>query len=370
VRGVLAAALALGLCASQGRPAWAPRVSGAAALLAPWGMEARPLWSAAGPAVGYAHPPAASRRTLRTALSSLNSGCPGRLHRGAPAPLPQHVSSREGSSPQRRILAFGDSLTAGWHGGGRQFAPYGVALAEFLGPHVAADVCVCGLSGLKASELADQLHSGSISDMVNRTGPGLARLLTEHGPFDLALIMLGTNDIAEGGTSPEDILTRVQELHMACHNHGVRTVVLSVPPNGVAAAAAEPDEAYLASWQQLNRVLEEWATGVGAAQGVVQYVDVGRIVPFSKCSGHWEPDGLHFSEAGSWQLGQHLGRLLLPALAPEPAPAADPGSWLAAQLRQWMAPPSAQSPSPAPRAGRSVAMRASRPPAVGARPLA
>merc|ERR1712129_53065 len=74
-------------------------------------------------------------------------------------PMPQRFCPRPNGRhvvlpSTRRILAFGDSLTAGYYASGWRFAPYGAALAEALLPDIQAEVWVCGLSGLTAREMA------------------------------------------------------------------------------------------------------------------------------------------------------------------------------------------------------------------------
>ena len=60
---------------------------------------------------------------------------------------------------------------------------------------VEVDIWVCGLSGLTAEELVDGMDDEDIRDSTGRIGRGLQLVLAERGPFDLVLLMAGTNDL-------------------------------------------------------------------------------------------------------------------------------------------------------------------------------
>eukprot|EP00971_Amphidinium_carterae_P232625 4616438-Amphidinium_carterae.1 len=88
--------------------------------------------------------------------------------------MPERFSSQNGKSGKRaRVVAFGDSLTAGWSHGcfelqllfslfsslsgryckGSKFEPYAKALLKALPPQIAVDIFVCGLSGFTAGQM-------------------------------------------------------------------------------------------------------------------------------------------------------------------------------------------------------------------------
>mmetsp|Transcript_128557 Transcript_128557/g.333271 ORF Transcript_128557/g.333271 Transcript_128557/m.333271 type:complete len:430 (+) Transcript_128557:83-1372(+) len=200
----------------------------------------------------------------------------------------------------RRILCYGDSLTAGFAANGQQFEPYGRAMAERLaGAGTACEVAVCGLSGKTAREMV-ATSSTSLADIVGNRGKGLVRALEEDGPFDLVLIMAGTNDMGHGA-QPETILQDLQRLHGLCHERGVPTVALAPPPAPVAGSAREQmRQRFTAKLRALSQGMER----------MVACVDPADIVPASAL-GLWEQDGLHFTPAGSRQFGAGLASLAL-----------------------------------------------------------
>lgn len=232
------------------------------------------------------------------------------------ATIPEVFSSDAVGSKHRRtrILAYGDSLTAGYFCGGHCFEPYGKVLAEELGrQHGPVDVWVSGHSGLTASQLYKDAGKENIVDSVDRSGPGLNLVIKRHGPFDMVLIMLGTNDLARSfgsGTTIGRILEHIIALHRICHEAGMVTAVLSVPSN----AFLSRDPEYMTAWKRLNGMLEEYAGSEASKDRASLFIDTGGLVPFARGNGLFESDGLHFTPRGSRQLGLTMAPLLLPLL--------------------------------------------------------
>lgn len=229
--------------------------------------------------------------------------------------------AREGVKPRWRLLCYGDSLTAGLHSGDL-FAPYGETLQLSLDE--AADLWICGLCGETAMSLAERMREEEICSVKrrlcgqtwNRSGPGLQRLLEDHGPFDLVLIMAGTNDIGQS-MAPDKVVAAIQALHRACHAAGVRTVALSIPPSAASTEEGTGEEREIEqSRREVNRLLQEWAaTPEAVHMGAKLFVDMSELMPFDFKSGLWDPDNLHFSQEGSRSLGVKLAPLIRPLLS-------------------------------------------------------
>eukprot|EP00435_Cladocopium_sp_Y103_P033535 s1162_g8.t1 len=236
---------------------------------------------------------------LRTLAATKLAACP--LALAQPMPMRLEILKAEVVSPEPtepvKWLFYGDSLTAGFHAFGRLFAPYAATLGEELRLAEPHELWVCGLSGLEATELLKKKTSTQIRDAVRRTGPGIERLLSEK-TFDLAFIMLGTNDLASG--EDEETFNAIKKIHEACHAVKLRTVALSVPPSQ--AVAKFRDIAY--SREKVNDLLQQWAK----VTPMTHLVDTGELLPFSKDSELWEIDGLHFSRLGSRTLGRRLAQ--------------------------------------------------------------
>merc|ERR1712137_485229 len=125
---------------------------------------------------------------------------------------------------------YGDSLTAGFCDFGCHFEPYGKTLADHL-PFCA--VTVCGLSGWTAKEMIAEKNSSNCCDVAGNVGNGLSLILAEKSLPELALILVGTNDLGfamcQTDLTAERILNRVKYLHSLCHRRGVATVAFTPP---------------------------------------------------------------------------------------------------------------------------------------------
>lgn len=120
-----------------------------------------------------------------------------------------------------RILAFGDSLTTGNTGGELNEAmdkPYTIHLSKLLRdnhPDYAFKVDNRGIYG--------ELVCGEMTER-------LPRVLHESGPYDLVIILGGTNDIIEAKKGLEDSLFEgITNLHAAVVSHGAKVIVLTIP---------------------------------------------------------------------------------------------------------------------------------------------
>lgn len=210
---------------------------------------------------------------------------------------------------QYRVVCYGDSLTAGFFNGGRQYEPYGKQLASSLSAALggaAVEVIVCGQSGHTAEQMVSNLDAAEVEDIGRRLSKGLRRALSEQTKdIDLAVIMAGTNDLGHDH-KVQGILEDVGRLHAACHALGVPTVALAPPPAPRAGAGTSFERARL----QLCNMLTAWASGHADVKSMV---NTGTFVPASQSSA-WDPDALHFSPAGAQLLGQRLAAVLAPLL--------------------------------------------------------
>merc|ERR1712136_727632 len=188
----------------------------------------------------------------------------GRPSAASCAPLGRRHSA-EGETHESRssfkILCFGDSITAGFHSGGRRFEPYGRTMgAEMRASGCDVSVLVNGLSGLTAREMVAKARHPAVPDCTGKVGKGLDVLLNRKP--DLVIIMAGTNDLGMG-VNPQAILAAV----VAC-------------------------------------------------------MDMMDLVPHNGPSPHWDMDDLHLSARGSRALGRRLSdqlKHLVHERAPDPS---------------------------------------------------
>lgn len=230
------------------------------------------------------------------ALSAKSTSGSGRFPapRRSSAPLTRQVVEEvEAYCDEADIVCFGDSITAGYHSGGKYFEPYGKTLSSYMMKlGCRATVRVNGLCGMTARDMAAKMSHPAIPDVTGTIRKGLNVLL--DGKPDLVILMAGTNDLGMG-MSPQAILSDICTLHRACHARGIRTV--AVAPSTVAHGPSTFGR------QQLATNLQKWAR---ATPYVVAYCDMMDIIPHTGPSPLWDVDGLHLSASGSKALGKCL----------------------------------------------------------------
>jgi lysophospholipase L1-like esterase len=195
------------------------------------------------------------------------------------------------ASPKRphRILAYGDSLTAGTSG--PDLFPYAQYLQSALSQH-RENVVVRhrGLPGWTTQGMLDALDDqqrGLRAAIEAVTGP----------PLSLVILLAGTNDLAYGFTASE-ITAQLLKLHAVCLDSGVpRTLAIGIPPSGYQAVQHSVAETVTT----INENLRQHALHNGLNTTYMPFP-----FPFEKRGENWHPDSLHFSETGYQVLGESL----------------------------------------------------------------
>jgi len=206
------------------------------------------------------------------------------------AALPRARAAGGASIARPRVLCVGDSLTAGFHDGGRGEHPYGATLGRLA----SLDTVTLGRSGWTARRMLQACSESGSPDSVTSA-------IDRDGPFALVMLMAGTNDLAYR-VPPGEIAATVWRLHQLCHARGCRTLAVGIPGSrgqvGPAAAAAAT----------ANRLLRDECRASDRAT----YVDCPLAYGATR---FWEPDGLHMSPAGYDELARLLRPTVLAALA-------------------------------------------------------
>jgi lysophospholipase L1-like esterase len=190
----------------------------------------------------------------------------------ADAPL---LGAGAGAPPQTRLLAYGDSLTAGFYARGSLFAPYAAQLSRRLGGCVVDHI---GLSGFTADQMRASLGSNSSHlDGTSRSWAALdAALDGAAPPYTAVVILAGTNDLgrlrhAGGPRTAESVVGDIVALHRAALATGARTVALTVPQPAFEAGRPQLAEGRAA----INAGLVAFA----ATNSNVTLVDVAAALP-------------------------------------------------------------------------------------------
>jgi len=225
-----------------------------------------------------------------------------------------------GTAAPPRIVAYGDSLTAG----SPSMEPYAKAMAQALwDAGIQVEVTVCGLNAMRAEQMLALAEEPDVHDMMSRWGHGLAHLIRpKRGAWkaaDLVLIMAGTNDLGQASARPNEICAAVRGLHELCHAEGVRTVALAIPDAGgaVDSMTMVPDirgrrraaNAAIAAWSRSSSKDDLPCNGLVSLTRPELFVSIGALMPYgplARAAGFWEKDGVHFTAAGSRVLGQRL----------------------------------------------------------------
>lgn len=215
------------------------------------------------------------------------------------------------SKPKRnyRILAFGDSLTTGNIGGELNEAldkPYTICLSKLLRenhPNIAFDVNNKGIYG--------ELVCGQMTER-------LPKVLMEYGPYDLVIILGGTNDIIEAKKDLEDTLFEgIKSLHSAVigqAGQGAKCIALTIPETdvyfkdmgkrGLSWVKEEGENIRLV----VNYKLRKYVKFVNKCDSKVILCDLAEKFPQQSLSSvdlekFWS-DGLHFTEEGYNKMAQ------------------------------------------------------------------
>lgn len=190
-----------------------------------------------------------------------------------------------------RILAYGDSLTAGTFNQAEpdDLYPYAPTLETALGN--AAIVRHRGLPGFTAQFMLDNVDDADL---------GLCGILRKirDPPIALAILLAGTNDVG-CRTSADDICSALIGLHQAAHKLEVRTLAVGIPPSGF----LTQDATAASTVAEVNERLRTWCS--------TQPNELADFVPhpirkYEAGGALWSRDGLHLSPEGYAATGEGL----------------------------------------------------------------
>ena len=199
-----------------------------------------------------------------------------------------------GRGSKKRVLCFGDSLTAGYRKA-KESTPYGTQLRERLGEKY--EVVVSGVPGETTGEMVVR-----IEEVIKKAKEGGGRM------FDLAVVLGGTNDVARK-VPAEEVMANLTAIHQALHAEGCKTIALGIPQH----YQMFMHGGYFAQVRDtINESLEKLSLSVHAIRAQqmtfltldprLPYFDPTTTTPSELHSDLWD-DGIHFSEKGYTQLG-------------------------------------------------------------------
>ena len=176
-----------------------------------------------------------------------------------------------------RILCFGDSNT------------YGYDPRGFLGDRYGAEDRWVDLLAKQTGH--ECINAGSNGREIPRN-PYALRLLTEHAPVDIFLVMLGTNDLLQGA-SAKDTATRMENFLNPLFPHCKQFLLVAPPP--MKRGAWVPSDELVAESIHLAEKYELLTEKLN-----IPFVDTRN----------WDIeiayDGVHFTEEGHHTFANHL----------------------------------------------------------------
>jgi lysophospholipase L1-like esterase len=190
-----------------------------------------------------------------------------------------------------RILAFGASLTEGFHAYGLQFHPYTIRLSQLLRSSIkTVDIDNVGVSG----------EAVLSTTML----PRLQRLLSSStDKFDWVLILAGTNDTMRDQQNASRVFDGYKLLINECHNHGARVLCMTIPETNY------PRESpFDVQRQEFNRLLKEELIPKDKDENKIIVLDVDQLLPQHSLSSSerkqiWD-DEIHLTPQGYDRLGE------------------------------------------------------------------
>ena len=181
-----------------------------------------------------------------------------------------------------KILCFGDSNT------------YGYDPRSYFGDRYLADD---RWTDLLAKQTEWEIINAGANGREIPRNPYAFRLLTEHAPMDILLVMLGTNDLLQGSTAKETA-TRMEAFLNLLPPHCMN-ILLIAPPSMKRGAWVPTDELVAES----IHLAEEY-----------KFLAEKLNIPFVDTRS-WDIeltfDGVHFTEAGHHTFAENLRKGLL-----------------------------------------------------------
>ena len=180
-----------------------------------------------------------------------------------------------------RILCFGDSTTYGYD-------PRGF----FDDRYDAEDRWV----DLFANQTGHEVVNAGANGREIPRNPNALRLLTEHAPVDVFLVMLGTNDLLQGATSQE-AADRMEAFLNQLLPHCKQVLLIAPPPMKRGA------------WVLSDALVTESICLAEEYKLLAEKLNIPLVD-----TRHWNIeltfDGVHFTEAGHHTFAENLGKEL------------------------------------------------------------
>ena len=219
-----------------------------------------------------------------------------------------------------RVLAIGDSLTAGYHSLGTAYHPYGARLQALLNADGdgAAAVAAAAARTTPLPVLWEVEVAGVPAERADQVSRRLWAAL-RRSAYDVVVVMAGTNDVAdvadvgaeeEARRAARGVTSALDGMYGAVLRSGAHLVVVNLPD-----VMDFGDATYFRRREWVREWIRERAEALLRSNAQrVSYVDAQVAVPYRGADAafvrrHWD-DGIHMKPAGYDLLADELFRTL------------------------------------------------------------
>jgi len=203
----------------------------------------------------------------------------------------------------RSILCFGDSLTAGYAKHGRVYYPYSTYLTKILSKQNATIKLIenSGISGDLAIRMPERLEGK------------LQRGKKVGKPFDVLVILCGTNDIGQL-VAEEDVAESYAKLHDIAAKHGILYQIwLTVPELSWEMSLSD----FATQLRETRRRCNTYISNMPQKNNDCFVCDLASEIPYETASEaqrkEWWDDGVHFTAAGYEKMAGAIATSILTA---------------------------------------------------------
>ncbi|KAL9649872.1 hypothetical protein ABK040_009684 [Willaertia magna] len=204
------------------------------------------------------------------------------------------------------IMAFGDSLTAGYFKRGTEFHPYSDYLTELL-TNYNIKVYEYGLSGEKTNEMEKRLQRNLQKKVLAEDLIRLNNAIFPENEFKAVIIIGGTNDLAYSTIEKETIVNNLTNMYKYCMNQlNIKYVIASSIPS----TTFEHEEKYKQYLEKKEFINNEIKKFCFENNEKMRFVDICNLLSYKNCNDeerklYWD-DHLHFTPKGYQKFAEIL----------------------------------------------------------------
>ena len=209
----------------------------------------------------------------------------------------------------KKILCYGDSLTAGYTMNVKKHYESGLYIQEYYPwadllqknlqkNRMRFSVDHVGMSGWTIKQMLDNSNNIDNKDICGIHHDGLNVLLKKNN-YDYCIIMVGTNDLTN--ISSKQIFDNIIKLHISCHNLKVRSIVIPI----LDSLLCHNLKIFNDKRNDINQKLRNFCD----KNKDCIFLDVN--MPFNLSDKNWEKDGLHMTCEGYKNLGNVISNCII-----------------------------------------------------------